>query len=86
MSLLSLKRFNLNLLECKCVNHEQYRLYPLVLISTYWNVNTAKDMYSCIEAGFNLNLLECKFTVIILYHALGIVLISTYWNVNFSRR
>ena len=75
--------FNLNLLECKFTVIILYHVLGIVLISTYWNVNSFPS--NCretrrsvlISTYWNVNAdneIEVEENMI--------VLISTYWNVN----
>ena len=75
--------FNLNLLECKLRLPPSSVTLAVVLISTYWNVNSRDSaLYpNC------LNVLISTYWNVNQIHSLSlpdwvIVLISTYWNVN----
>ena len=65
-SIVCIRCFNLNLLECKFYISFIVVIIVRVLISTYWNVNISSTKLIAIADCFNLNLLECKWLALLL--------------------
>ena len=76
-------RINRNILECKFLCSLCHQVKRLVLIETYWNVNSIfywsgrQSRGVLIETYWNVNVIEWMLKGI-----KGYVLIETYWNVN----
>ena len=73
------------MVECESILTAQQLSEILVLIDTWWNVNTLALFQLVKWLCFNRYMVECELCFISIILATYRVLIDTWWNVNYDR-
>ena len=74
--------FNRYMVECEYQKNASIYTMTLVLIDTWWNVNSASQIRPLTQEAFNRYMVECESYGVFNALIFLTVLIDTWWNVN----